>query len=192
MATADSKPISPPKPSRSRRRAFTLVELLVATTISGFVLAGIITASFQLMRSAVRVTHYAEMDAHVRRGLEQLSLDLRAATAFTYNGASDITVTVAQADGTSVVYTYAWNSTNRALYRVPGNSSSSQSHRLWLMSGVSALSFSRFNKSGSSTNSDSATKSVGVSLTIARTAMGGADATSKVGASFMLRNKASS
>lgn len=144
------------------------------------------------MRSAVRVTYYAEMDAHVRRGLEQLSLDLRAATAFTYNGASDITVTVAIPNGTSVVYTYAWNSSTRALYRVPGNSSSSQSNRLWLMSGVSAQSFSRFNNSGASTTGDSATKSGGGSFAIARTAMGGAGATSKVGASFMLGNKTSS
>ena len=190
MAKADSTLISPRrrKPP-GRGRAFTLVELLVTLGISGFVLAGVLTANLQLMRSSIRVTQYAEMDTQVRRAFEQMAVDLKAASAFTYNGAADITVTVAKSDGTTSQFTYAWSSTTGIFFRVPGASSSTQTGRVQLMQGISALSFSRLDTSGSAATTDNATKQVKISLTVSRSARGAAKATSTVATTFALRNK---
>src|SRR3954467_2535855 len=95
-----------PRPSRGAN-GFTLVEAIMATLVSGLVLAGILASSIQLMRSSVRITHYAEMSAQIRAGLDQLGRDLKSATAIKWNSASDITLTLLTASGTTTQVTYA-------------------------------------------------------------------------------------
>jgi len=169
-----------------------LVEILVATGISGLVLIGVVSAAFQITRSGTRVTHYAEADTQVRRAFEQLTVDLQAASAITYNGVDDFTVTVARSDESTTQFTYAWNSTTRAFYRVPGAASSSTTGRLWLISGVSAFAFARLDAGGAAVSTDTATKRINVSLTVTRSTSQSADATFKAAATFMLRNKTAS
>jgi type II secretory pathway pseudopilin PulG len=180
------------RPSRERGTgcgAFTLVEFVVAATLSGFVLAGVLSANLQLMKSGLRVTHYAEMDTQVRRSFEQLAIDAKAASAFTYNGASDITVTVAESDGTTSQFTYAWNSTTQIFYRVNGASSSGTTNRINLATGITALTFSRLNTSGAAATTDGATKRIKLTLTLNRTNSLGAKAVSTATNSYTLRNK---
>jgi prepilin-type N-terminal cleavage/methylation domain-containing protein len=190
MAMADSTPTSRTRLDRAGgRRAFTLVELLVAVGLSGLVLTGVLKASLHIMRSGVRLTHYAEMNTQVRRAFEQLAIDVKAASAFTYNSANDITVTVAESDGTSSQFTYAWNSSTLIFYRVAGASSAATTGRVQLMTGVSALSFSRLTTTGSAASTDNATKSLKIAITVARTATGAARSTSTAATTFTLRNK---
>lgn len=162
---------------------------MFAAGISGMILAGILGTSVQLMRSSVRLTQYAEMDSQVRTAFEQLGVDLKAASAFTYNGASDITVTVAKSDGTTTQFTYAWNSSTKIFYRVPGASSATASGRLQLATGISALAFSRIDTSGNATSSDNATKRVKIALTSSRTAGGTAKTSATEANTYTLRNK---
>ena len=173
----------------SALRGFTLVEFVVAAGISSFVLAGILTASVQLMRSGVRLAQYSELDSQLRSAFEQLGVDLKAASAFTYHSATDITVTVAKSDGTTTQFTYAWSSATKIFYRVPGASSASQTGRVQLASGVSALAFSRFDTSGGAASTDNATKRVKVTLTATRSASGTAKATTTDANTYTLRNK---
>ena len=186
---AASPPTSPARPKPARRRAFTLVEVLVATTISGFILTGVIAAALHLARSGVRVTHYAEMNTQVQRTFAQLSIDLQSASGFIYNGPTDITVTVAKSDGSTAQFTYALNATTGAFYRVPGASSATSTGRIWLMAGVQTLTFARFDSSGNAAATDAATKRIGVSLTVARAVPGATRATFSAASAFMLRNK---
>lgn len=162
---------------------------MVVVGVSAFVLVGVLTASVQLMRSSMRLTQYAEMDTQVRRSFEQMGVDLKAANAFTYNSASDITVTVLDSAGTTSQFTYAWSSSTKIFFRVPGTSSASTTGRIQLMSGVSALSFARFDTSGSAATTDNATKRLRVALTVSRSASGTATSTSTVATIFTLRNK---
>ena len=165
---------------------------MVATGVSGIVLGSILTATLQLTASSVRVTHYAEMDSQVRRAFEQLAADARAASGLTWNGASDVTLTVEKSDGTTAQFTYAWNSSSQSFYRVPGTSSASTSGRVHLVSGATALAFSRLDTSGNATQTDSAAKRLKISLTVARTSVGAARASSSVAAIYTLRNKPAS
>ncbi len=188
----DSRRSSIPRSSpRAARRGFTLVELIVAASLGGVVLAAVLGASLQLLRSGVRVSAYAEMNIQARRALEQLAVDMKAASDLTWHSATDISVTVEKSDGTSSVYTYAWNSGTNQLIRVPGTSSSSQTGQLTLASGISSLAFSRLTTSGTEATTDSATKRVQVVLTLRRSG-GATGASSRVATTFTLRNKPAS
>ena len=200
MARTVSTPPSRPAPEgAARRRAFTVVELLVAATVSGIVLTGVLATTVELARSSMRVTHYADMDMQVRRAFEQLGVDLKAASNLTWNSATDITVTVPRSDGTSEQFTYAWSSSTETFYRVPGASSASYTGRRDLIRGIpsaanggTGLAFARLDSGGNATSSDAATKRLQISLTVSRN-VGTAAKTRTVAATvFTLRNKPAS
>jgi prepilin-type N-terminal cleavage/methylation domain-containing protein len=183
-----------------KRRGFTLVELMVAATLGALVLTGVLATNLELLRSGVRVTQYAEMSAQVRRGLQQLEMDLRSASAITWNSASDITLTLPTSDGSTRQVTYAWTSATQSFFMVPGASSAATTGRLYLVKGIPALSdgsagvtFSRYNRDGGTASTDTATKCVQVSLNVLRTSAQTRRTTeTAVSARFILRNKPTS
>ncbi len=176
---------------------FTIVELMVAALIGGLVLTGVVTTNLQLMRSGVRVTQYAEMSSQVRRGLEQLEGDLKSAITITWNGASDITLTLPNQSGTTSQVTYAWTSATQSFFSVPGASSAVTIGRIYLVRGIPLLAdgsaglvFARYDRDGTVATTDLATKKVQVSLNAVRTAVTAANSTdTTVSAIFILRNK---
>ncbi|MBI5691749.1 MAG: hypothetical protein HZC55_16820 [Verrucomicrobia bacterium] len=198
-AARSPRPSATPPVVARRPGGFTIAETLVAATVSGIVLAGVLTASVELARSSVRLTHYAEMESQVRRALTQLEVDLKAASGITLNSASDLTVSIPRSDGTTSQYTYAWNSSTQILYRVPGASSSNPSGRVELVRGVAAnpdgtpgVSFQRLDRFGRTATSDRTTKTVQVGLTVRRSPGTSTRTSSSVSATFTLRNKLSS
>jgi prepilin-type N-terminal cleavage/methylation domain-containing protein len=179
---------------------FTLVEVMVAALLSGLVLTGVLTASLQLMRSSVRITQYAEMSSQVRSGLEQLGHDLKIATAINWNSASDITLTLPTASGSTTQVTYAWTSATQGLFLVPGADSTVTTGRVFLVRGIPALAdgsagvtFARYDRDGNAATTDLSTKRVQVILNVSRLARTAAATTdTAVSASFILRNKPTS
>ena len=185
-------------PADRAARGFTLVELMVAVLLSGLVLTGVLTTNLHLMRSGVRVTQYAEMSAQVRRGLEQLEGDLKSANAIKWNGvgASDITLTVPNQDGSTRQVTYAWTSA-LGFFMVPGALSSAITGRVILVQGIPALPdgsagliFTRYDRGGNVATTDLTTKKVQVSMNVVRSERTAAPTTdTTVSAIFILRNK---
>jgi Tfp pilus assembly protein PilW len=178
------------------RRGFSIIELLNAPGISGFVLTGILAATVELTRTGLRVSNYAEMDAQVRRGLALLEADLKAASNLTWNSASDITLTIPQSGGAAVQYTYAWCPLTLCLFRVPGTNSAIFTGRRELIKGVPAaaggnpgVTFTRLDRTGAAASTDGATKCLQISLTVSRAVGIAAKSTSPVSATFALRNK---
>jgi Tfp pilus assembly protein PilW len=184
------------EPRRTRAGGFTLVEVLVAATIGVFVLAGVLAANLQVVRSGVSLTRYVEMDAQVRRALDFLSRDLRVASGLTWNGASDLTLTLPAGAGTTRV-TYAWTAASGTFFRVAGASSAVLAGRLELVRDIPALpdgspglTFARFDRDGAAAATDAATKRIQINLTAGRRT-GGPDAAGRhtVSATFILRSK---
>lgn len=85
------------------RRAFTLVEILVGMTLSGFLLAGVLTSFLFIGRSGQNLANYSDMEAEARSGLEVFAQDVRQASAITWNSANSVTLRVDSAD---VLYAY--------------------------------------------------------------------------------------
>lgn len=184
-------------PAGGAHRGFTLVELIMAVLLSGIVMTGILTTNLQLMRSGVRVTQYAEMSSQVRRGVEQFEGDVKSAISITWNGVSDITLTLPAQNGTTSQVTYAWTSATQSFFRVPGASSAVTVGRIYLVNGIPTLAdgsagliFARYDRDGSAASTDAATKKVQVSMNAVRTARTAATSTdTTVSAIFTLRNK---
>lgn len=184
-------------PANGARRGFTLVEFMMAVLLSGIVMTGILTTNLSLMRSGVRVTQYAEMSSQVRRGVEQFEADVKSAISITWNGASDITLTLPAQNGTTTQVTYAWTSATQSFFSVPGANSAVTAGRVYLVNGIptlpggaAGLVFARYDRDGNAAATDAATKKVQVSMNAVRSAGATANTTdTTVSAIFVLRNK---
>jgi hypothetical protein len=182
-------------PKRLREGGFTLVEVLIAATLSTFVLAGVLSAFLFLARTSFRSSGYSEMEAEMRRGLDTFARDTRNATDVRWNSAQSITLTV---NGRPVTYAYdvsATSATARSFYRLEGDAASTLD-RAVLVRGVSPdFSFQRFKLTQpgvteNAANNDRETKLLSLTLRAARTSVATAGASnSAVSARYMLRNK---
>ncbi len=184
------------RPNIACLRGFTLVELMVAATLGAMVLAAVLTTNLELMRSGARVTQYAEMSSQVRRGIEQFEGDVKSAITITWNGASDITLTLPTQSGTTSQVTYAWTNATQSFFLVPGASSAATVGRIYLVRGIplladgsAGLTFARYDRDGNAATTDLATKKVQVSLNVVRSAANTAGTDTAVSAIFVLRNK---
>lgn len=71
----------------SRRRGFTLLEVLVATTIMAIAVVGLLSALSASMRNAARLTDYDRAALVARRKMEELLIDQRLARFVVVEGA---------------------------------------------------------------------------------------------------------
>lgn len=185
-----------PKPLRRRRRqgGFTLVEIMIGSTIGSMVLAGVLTTFLMLGRSGANAAAYSVMEAQSRRALEELSQDLRMASDVTWNSTSSITLLVpdnyTSADATqNNRVTYAWDSTTKYFYRRPGTSTST-SEATNLIKNVSSFSYSRFDRVDNVSTSNVTTKRIQLSMVVRTANVTVVGATNNIlSASFILRNK---
>ena len=181
---------------RTRAAGFSLVELTVAAGISGFVLAGILTAFVMLGRSGYSAANYSTMETEARRALETFSQEARMASNIKWNGSSSITLTVVNSSGTyDVTYVYDATTTGdtpQCFYRLLG-ASTSTSPKLILVRGISDFAFRRYkvvNGVDYSAISDLETKQIQITLRAIRTGATTVAATNAVlSARVVLRNK---
>lgn len=178
------------------RRAFTLVELLVAAGLSAFILTAILTTFTMLGRSGYNAANYSIMEAEARRALETFSEEARLASNITWTSAHGITLTVVTATGTTRV-TYAYDSsdtgpTAKCFYRLAGTPTST-SARLILVREVSDFAFRRYkvvNGVDFAAANDLETKQIQITLRSVRTGATTVATTNAVlSARVVLRNK---
>jgi len=179
-----------------RRRGFTLVELLVAAGLSGFILSGILTTFVMLGRSGYNAANYSIMEAEARRALETFSEEARLSSNITWNSSNSITLTVVNASGTYLV-TYAYDTatsgnTSKCFYRLPGAASSTSARRI-LVRNITDFAFRRYkvvNGVDYSAANDLETKQIQITLRSVRTGATTVAATNAVlSARVVLRNK---
>ena len=185
------------RPSRrlSDRRAYTLFELAVATTLSLIVVTGVLTTFLTLVRSELRAANYSMSEAEIRRALEEFNQDTRMASAITWNSATSITLTVPDNyTSTANQVTYAYDSstsgnTAKCFYRMPGDASSTAARTIHVRS-VSTFEFKRFNRLDDTAANDGETKRIQISLNVRRQqSMLAVANTVLVSSSTVLRNK---
>jgi Tfp pilus assembly protein PilW len=144
------------------------VEVLIASSLGAFVLAGVLTSFVLLGRSGVAVQNYSRMETEGRRTLEDFAQDVRMASGIVLNTGSPytsitLTFTAPEAPDTYASYgnqvTYAYDSSNSTLYVLPGSSSSTATRRV-LMRDVTSLSFTFYDRLNNSTTALASIKRV--------------------------------
>lgn len=181
--------------STPRTKGFTLVEVLIAASLSTFVLAGVLSAFLFLAKTSFRSSGYSEMEAQLRRGLDTFAEDTRSATDVRWNSAQSVTLTV---NGLPVTYAYdatPGSATYQSFYRLAGDVNST-APRAALIRGVDAdFAFRRYKieqpgVTDNTAQNDGETKLLQLSLHASRTNVATVGAgNSTISARYMLRNK---
>jgi hypothetical protein len=171
------------------------VEVLIASTLSTFVLAGVLSAFLFLSRTSFRASAYNTMAAEIRRGVDTFAQDARNATDVRWNSAQSITLTV---NGLPVTYAYdstPTSATYQSFYKLNGDAASTAARMVLVRSVASDFAFSRYKleQSGVTDNAaqnDAETKLLQLSLRAAQTSVATVGAgNAAVSARYMLRNK---
>lgn len=182
------------------RRGFTLAEVMIAATISTFVLAGVLSAFLMIGRSGFLASSYSELESETRRALEIFGNDARKATDIRWNSRSSITLWVATATNASNVVTYAYDDAERSatrgcFYRVVGDADSTLPRRILVRNVSPDFTFERFKleQSDDTANyatSDLETKQLQVTLRARRSGSTTVAANqAALSARYILRNK---
>lgn len=187
---------STPAPARklsARRAGFTLVELLIAMSLSTMIIAGVMTTFLSLSRTSLRMGSYNDMESETRKGLELFGRDARMANAIVWNSATDVSLTV-PTSGADETYRYAYNSTARTFTRTRTTPSAAASQTLF--TSVDSLDFKAYKINTATVDLSNLaqaaidTKQIQLTINSSRTNSTVALATANVlSARFILRNK---
>lgn len=182
-------------PKRLGAGGFTLVELMIGSTLGAFILAAVLSTFLFMGRSGANVQNYNDMEAQARKALEVFAQDTRQASGVVWSDANTVALTV----GTLTV-TYQYNPTAQRFARreVVTATSVVNSTRV-LVTGITSFAFSAYNISGNSvpistaaerTAANGTTKQLQISLEASRSNTTVVAATNTVlSARFVLRNK---
>ena len=101
------------------KAGFTLVELLIGVTLSGMVMAAVLSSYIYLGRSFGRLANQQILESEARRTLAYFTKDVQAATGFSGNpSAAGCILTQNTSSGTTTV-TYAYDSSAGTFTRTP-------------------------------------------------------------------------
>jgi prepilin-type N-terminal cleavage/methylation domain-containing protein len=98
------------KGTPNRRSGFTLVEVMIAMSLSLIILAGVMTTYLFIMRAGFSTMSYADMENQSRIGLELFARDARMAKTITWNSANSITLVI-PTSAADLSYLYQYNAT---------------------------------------------------------------------------------
>lgn len=195
--TGPFKTMKPQTKEANRRAsaAFTLTELMMATAISGLVLASMVSTFFVFAVGSKSVGAYTMMSNDSRLVLEHFARDIRAAEDVTQADASTLTVqtpTTSFYNGTSVTYDY--DEDTKFLSRIEEDDSGTAISNKTLLQGVEQFTFSYFDPLGAKLSLNTASillsvKSVQVDAEMERSVSRTEATDYIISARFMMRNR---
>ncbi|MBI5689660.1 MAG: prepilin-type N-terminal cleavage/methylation domain-containing protein [Verrucomicrobia bacterium] len=188
-----------PSPARKpgsrpgRPRGFTLVEILIGSTLSAFILVGVLSTFLFLGRSGANIQNYNDMESQARRALEQFAQDTRQARTIEWLSAERVRM---QVDTFLITYEHASGS----LIRTVQAPSPALPVSTTLLSGITVFAFKAYTITGAEipgigttttlASAGQTTKQLQISLQASRTSRTVTTATNTVlSARFILRNK---
>jgi len=174
---------------------FTIAELIVATTISGIVLASMVGTFLTFAVGARSIGAYTDMSKDSRVVLENFARDMRAAEDVNQATANTLEVVFPDTSfysGSSVTYDYDKDA--KLLFRIEQDSSGNEISNEMLLDGVEQFTFSYFDPLGKELGLNTASillsvKSVQIDAEMLRN-ISRAEATDYIiSARFMMRNR---
>lgn len=151
--------------SRSIRNqsGFSLVEMLAAMAVIGFVLGGVLLLQQQGQQAYLFGSNRVEVQQNARVALERMARDLRAATSITTAEAANLVFASKDSSGNDVPMQYQLTGTdlNRTC-TCPGDPTDGT---LTLIGGVGALAFTYKTQAGTTTSTAADVRMIDISIT---------------------------
>jgi Tfp pilus assembly protein PilW len=156
-------PIKDPSKVRLKTGGFTLFELMLATFISAFVFAGVLSAYIFLGRALTRQGNEAEQESRSRTTLYYLTQEVSSATGIapdtnpssTTSGLTQMVLNTLDGNGIpyTVTYVYTPSPSGGTLTRTPNPTPSTGLGPTSLLVGVTNLTFTYYNSAGTALTS---------------------------------------
>jgi Tfp pilus assembly protein PilW len=167
---------------------------MVAATLSGLVLLGVLSTFLFLGRSGANLRNYNDMEAQARTALELFAEDTRQASSVNWASANSLTLRINTTGVLFVDVTYTYDPTARTFSRTRSGTTTR------LVTGITEFSLlaytitgapiTDFNTATARAVANSTTKQVQISLSASRTSSTVKSATNLVlSARYVLRNK---
>lgn len=177
--------------NRRRKKGFSLVEMMVATSLLGTVVATILPTFTVFTKSAVGLGHYVDMSQQSRGGLERISRDFRTASGLTIAAKDEAILSRPAAAGGGTIR-YQYNATTKTLKRTVSPASGATFEET-MFNSVDAFEFAFFNRLGVDVTEDSSVlneaKSVQVNATLQKNVITTSTTDYIISARFLMRNK---
>lgn len=182
------------------QNGFSLAEVIIASGLSGVVLAGILSTFLLIGRTGYAASGYSEMEAQSRRAIETFGADARKATDIRWNNSQSVTLFTVTSGSAVTAQTYAYDSspgspTFRCFYRMAGDASSGATRTVLARDVEPDMTFQRFklevpNGESNIATNDLETKQLQIKMRLNRTRTT-IVAVSQTASSavFLLRNK---
>jgi len=181
--TIDRCPNNSVKSRMASRKGFSLVEVIIATSLGMMVSAAVISSFLFIARSSSSIINYTDMNKESRSGLEAFGRDIRSAKTIS-SGFTSTEFTITKYDDDTVSYLYRPSEPTKPLVRI-----GSSGDETVVMKGIQDLTFYYYNLQGSQATVPLEVKQIQLQLKLARKA-GSLDNTDHViSARFILRNK---
>lgn len=169
---------------RARAAGLTLVEVIVATTLFGLLIAAVLSSFVFILRSERSLANYTEMNAEARGMLELLGRDAKSAVAVTNFTATRLTLVVpTNTSGGTAEVTYELDAAAGRLVRATGGQATT------LVGDVGDLVFRYLNSNNAVTTSLAELKQVQLSLRILRQVSRASTSQHVISAQYTLRAK---
>lgn len=122
------------------RRAWTLVEMMVAIGIFSLCSIGLMGLYLFSINSMAAMTNYCLLDQYNRQAMDQLTREIRQATMVLNYTTNSITIRAANSDGSTSDVTYSFSPSTKKMLRTSGGTSKA------LLNDCSLLSFQLFTR----------------------------------------------
>ncbi len=177
-----------PISKRRARRGFTLVEVLIATTLASILTLACVTAFLYTIRGERSLANYGEMNQKARVLLEQMGRDFRSAGDVPAGGFNSTSVTLkVPTDTTGTVWQtviWAYDATHAQITRTDASGNVKV-----YASNVTSFAFSYYNTSGNTPSNDVELKQIQLSMRMLRNVQSAQTSEYVISAQFTLRAK---
>lgn len=167
----------------ARRDGYSLLELIIATTLGALVSTAVFSLFLFVARSSLGIVNYSEMNTESRFGLELLGRDVRSAQQIA-SGFSEETFELTLPGGATVSYRYRPEAPGRPLVREDPSGEETV-----ILSGVEALRFLYFDLQGGSATVPLHVKQIQLQTRLVRRTVSFDNTERVVSARYVLRNK---
>lgn len=192
MITSSNSKCRSAIPARSKK-AFTLVEVLIAISLFAMIMAAIVPTFMTFARHSTSLGNYAEMGMDSRFALELIARDLHAADDITHAADDRVTVVLPTDLGGETI-NYVYDATAQTFTRSVTDASGTTDRVLF--DNVEKFAFVIYNRLGASHGSDSSewpsilteAKSVQMDAVMQRKVLATKNTDYVISAKFMMRN----